>query len=182
HLMLTILDLALRIPGATFRVPSPPVWLWIVYGISAACLFLAMRNRLTVLCLGSSAAILASHALIAFKDFSPRPPGSVTLTFLDVGQGDSTLIEFPSGYRMLIDGGGVAAGRFLELRDESTFSIGESVVSPYLFSRGIRRLDSVVLTHAHHDHMDGLFSVVRSEEHTSELQSLRHLVCRLLLE
>src|SRR2546430_16175710 len=33
HLMLTILDLALRIPGETFRVPSPPVWLWIVYGI-----------------------------------------------------------------------------------------------------------------------------------------------------
>ncbi|PYS18271.1 MAG: hypothetical protein DMG17_06505 [Acidobacteria bacterium] len=162
HLMLTILDLALRIPGATFRVPSPPVWLWIVYGISAACLFLAMRNRLTVLCFGSSAAILALQALIAFKDFSPRPPGSVTLTFLDVGQGDSTLIEFPSGYRMLIDGGGVASGRFLDLRDESTFSIGESVVSPYLFSRGIRQLDAVVLTHAHHDHMDGLFSVIEN--------------------
>jgi len=162
HLMLAILDLALGIPGATFRVPSPPLWLWIVYGISAASLFMAVRNRLTVLCLFSSAAILALHALIAFKDFSPRPPGSVTLTFLDVGQGDSTLIEFPSGYRMLIDGGGVASGRFLDLRDESTFSIGESVVSPYLFSRGIRRLDAVVLTHAHHDHMDGLFSVIEN--------------------
>src|SRR5206468_4461440 len=104
--------------------------------------------RLTVLCLFSSAAILALHALIAFKDFSPVPPESPTLTFLDVGQGDSALIEFPSGYRMLIDGGGVASGRFLDLRDESTFSIGERVVSPYLFSRGIRKLDAVVLTHA----------------------------------
>src|SRR5262249_18268413 len=44
----------------------------------------------------------------------------------------------------------------------STFSIGENVVSPYLFSRGIRRLDAVVLTHAHHDHMDGLFSVIQN--------------------
>jgi competence protein ComEC len=79
-----------------------------------------------------------------------------------VGQGDSALIEFPSGYRMLIDGGGVASGRFLDLRDESTFSIGESVVSPYLFSRGIRKLDAVVLTHAHHDHMDGLFSIIQN--------------------
>jgi competence protein ComEC len=63
---------------------------------------------------------------------------------------------------MLVDGGGVSSGRFLDLRDESTFSIGESVVSPYLFSRGIRRLDAVVLTHAHHDHMDGLFNVIEN--------------------
>jgi competence protein ComEC len=55
---------------------------------------------------------------------------------------------------------GVFSGRFLDLRDETTFSIGEAVVSPYLFSRGIRRLDAVVLTHAHHDHMDGLFNVI----------------------
>src|SRR5207244_4639189 len=68
----------------------------------------------------------------------------------------------PSGQRMLIDGGGVAAGRFLDLRDESTFSIGENVVSSYLFSRGIRRLDAVVLTHAHNDHMDGLFDVIEN--------------------
>jgi competence protein ComEC len=86
----------------------------------------------------------------------------VTLTFLDVGQGDSIFVEFPSNERILIDGGGVAAGRFLNLRDESTFSIGENVVSSYLFSRGMRRLDAVVLTHAHHDHMDGLFSVVEN--------------------
>jgi competence protein ComEC len=110
----------------------------------------------------SVAGILAVQALIVFKDFPPVPPESPTLTFLDVGQGDSALIEFPSGYRMLIDGGGVASGRFLDLRDESTFSIGESVVSPYLFSRGIRKLDAVVLTHAHHDHMDGLFSIIQN--------------------
>src|SRR6185503_18610501 len=52
------------------------------------------------------------------------------------------------------------AGRFLGLQDESTFSIGDNVVSAYLFSRGIRRLDSVVLTHAHNDHLDGLFDVL----------------------
>src|SRR5262249_45363512 len=47
-------------------------------------------------------------------------------------------------------------------QDESTFSIGESVLSPYLYSRGIRKLDAVVLTHAHHDHMDGLFAIVEN--------------------
>ena len=159
-LLLKILDLALRLPYSTLRVPSPPVWLWGMYAVSAAVLIAAIRKRWTSVCLGSMAAVLAIQGLIAFKDFSPKPPAVTTMTFLDVGQGDAILIEFPSGQRMLVDGGGVSAGRFLDLRDESTFSIGESVLSPYLFSRGIRALDAVVLTHAHHDHMDGLFSVI----------------------
>ena len=160
--LLKLLDLTLRIPGATFRVPSPPVWICLGYGVFLAILILSVRKKLTAACLASVMGILGLQVAIVLKDFSPGPPQSVTLTFLDVGQGDSALIEFPSGYRMLIDGGGVASGRFLDLRDESTFSIGESVLSPYLFSRGIRKLDAVVLTHAHHDHMDGLFSVIEN--------------------
>jgi competence protein ComEC len=160
--LLTILDLALRTPGATFRVPSPPIWVWFVYGTCLAILVLSVRKRSAAGCVAGAMSILGLQMAIVLKDFSPAPPRSVTVTFLDVGQGDSTLIEFPSGYRMLIDGGGVAAGRFLDLQDASTFSIGENVVSPYLFSRGIRKLDAVVLTHAHHDHMDGLFSVIEN--------------------
>jgi competence protein ComEC len=159
-LLLKLLDWALQLPGATFRVPSPPAWIWILYGVSVISLILAIRIRSAAVCMVSIAAVLSLQAAMIFADFTPAAPRSVTLTVLDVGQGDSSLIEFPSGYRMLIDGGGVASGRFLDLRDESTFSIGEAVVSPYLFSRGIRRLDAVVLTHAHHDHMDGLFSVI----------------------
>ena len=115
-----------------------------------------------MVCWGSVAVVCGLQAAIMFKDFPPPGPGAVTLTFLDVGQGDATLVEFPSGYRMLIDGGGVSSGRFLDLRDESTFSIGESVLSPYLFARRIRKLDAVVLTHAHHDHMDGLFDIIEN--------------------
>ena len=160
--LLHILDGALRLPGATLRVPSPPVGIWILYFAFVLLLTIGIRKRWTRTSLGSMAAVLLLQTVIALGDFSPSPPDAVTLTFLDVGQGDATLIEFPSGRRVLIDGGGVAAGRFLNLRDESTFSIGENVVSAYLFSRGIRRLDTVVLTHAHFDHMDGLFDVIEN--------------------
>jgi competence protein ComEC len=161
-ILLKILDVALTLPGATLRVPSAPLWVWVLYGVSILLLTAAIRKKWKRVCLGGGGAVVLVQSLIALGDFSPTPPANVTLTFLDVGQGDSALIEFPSGQRMLIDGGGISAGRFLNLRDESTFSIGENVVSAYLFSRGIRRLDTVVLTHAHHDHMDGLFDVIEN--------------------
>ena len=161
-ILLKLVGLALQIPGSSLRVPSPPLWLWFLYALILLVLITSIQRRKAVMCILASSLVVALQAAIAFVDLSPPPPTKVTITFLDVGQGDSIFIEFPTGYRMLVDGGGVAAGRFLDLRDESSFSIGENVVSSYLFARGIRRLDAVVLTHAHHDHMDGLFDVIQN--------------------
>ena len=161
-ILLETLHLALKLPGATLRVPSPPLWVWALYAASVLLFTAAIRKKWKRLFLGAAGAVVLIQGLVALGNFAPAPPENVTLTFVDVGQGDSTLIEFPDGRRTLIDGGGVSAGRFLNLRDDSTFSIGENVVSAYLFSRRIRRLDTVVLTHAHHDHMDGLFDVIEN--------------------
>jgi len=160
RILLWTLRTGLAIPHASLRVPSAPTAVWLLYGAVVTLLVAAIHRKLKLP--GIAGVVLATGILgvIALADFSPGPPRDVVVTFLDVGQGDSILLEFPDGRRMLIDGGGVAAGRFLGLRDESTFSIGEDVVSAYLFSRGIRRIDTVVLTHAHNDHLDGLFDVV----------------------
>jgi len=164
HALLALLRTALSFPFATLRVPSAPLWLWAVYGFCAAMLIVGIYRRNLWTFGAGLGAVAALHLAIVFGDFSPASPKVITVTFLDVGQGDSVLIEFPDGQRMLIDGGGIAAGRFLELQDRSTFSIGEDVVSAYLFSRGIRRLDVVVLTHAHNDHLSGLFDVLTNFE------------------
>ena len=155
-------DLAMALPGATMRVPSPPATVWAVYGLalSAAALFATLRwpHALAV----TSCILAGLIGAIAFGDFSPRPPGFPVLTFIDVGQGDATLVELPDGRRILVDAGGVTTGAFRPPEDEQAFSIGEDVVTPYLFSRGIRHLDAIVMTHAHHDHMDGLFDVMNN--------------------
>ncbi len=78
--------------------------------------------------------------------------GVLRLTFLSVGQGDATLVQFPDGSTMLIDGGGY-------LRDTG-HDFGERYLVPALYRLGINRIDRMVLTHPHPDHMGGLPAVV----------------------
>jgi competence protein ComEC len=84
---------------------------------------------------------------------------------IDVGQGDSLLLVTPDGRTLLVDGGGFGGGPRQAPQD---FDIGEEVVSPALWARGIRHLDVVALSHAHSDHMGGLPAVLRNF-HPSEL-------------
>ena len=72
--------------------------------------------------------------------------------FLDVGQGDATLLRLPGGHAVLID-----AGERTDRRDE-----GARTVVPHLARYGVRRLDAVVATHPHADHIGGIAAVLRA--------------------
>lgn len=118
---------------------------------------------------------LLALALIVLYPFSAgRPQGKLRIDFLDVGQGDSALVTFPDNTTLLIDGGG-RPGPFqrdsmsgdVEVGGEETFeretrSIGESVVSEYLWWRGLDHIDYILATHADADHIDGLNDVARN--------------------
>ncbi len=70
-----------------------------------------------------------------------------TVTFLDIGQGNATLIEFPHGHVVLLDGGGTRSEKF---------NVGEAVIAPYLWKKRIRRINDVVISHPDMDHCNGL--------------------------
>jgi competence protein ComEC len=97
----------------------------------------------------------------------PESKGRLELVFLDVGQGDAALILFPGGKTMMVDGGGSflfptsGSGRE-EAIVEDLPSIGEQVVSRYLWWRGIDKLDYLVATHAHSDHIEGLGDLLKN--------------------
>jgi competence protein ComEC len=88
-------------------------------------------------------------------------PGSLTIHFLDVGNGDCALVEFPDGKTMLVDAGGERR-RGNQSFIEDTMPIGEAVVSNFLWSRGIKRIDYIVPTHADADHIEGFLQVVKN--------------------
>ena len=113
--------------------------------------------------LNCSFAILAVGAIvIATSPFAPRiTSGQLEVNVLDVGQGDSLFVVSPGGKTMLIDGGGAFAGFPGQVVQQGS-DPGEEAVSPYLWSRGFKKIDVVALTHAHQDHAGGLAAILEN--------------------
>jgi competence protein ComEC len=111
-----------------------------------------------------AALLLAAAVAIAPRPIQ-HPHYALLVEAIDVGQGDSLLLITPEGKTLLVDGGGFGGG---PRQAPQEFDIGEEVVSQALWSRGIRRLDAVALSHAHSDHMGGLPAVLNNF-HPAEL-------------
>ncbi|MGC1417075.1 MAG: DNA internalization-related competence protein ComEC/Rec2, partial [Candidatus Acidiferrum sp.] len=164
-LLLHIVQWFALFPRWSYRIPGPPAWLVLVFLGAAVFLTATARRGNSWSGWGSRIAlgILALSALvIAIYPFTPRwSKGKLELTVLDVGQGDSLLVISPHGRTLLIDGGGAFSG-FPGREEHHGIDPGEEAVSPYLWSRGIQKLDIVALTHAHQDHIGGLTAILEN--------------------
>ena len=142
--------------GISYGVSPPPPWLTLFFLCALVALAVAVAWRRwqgwTALPLAALILLVCTHP------FAPRlNVHTFEVTVLDVGQGDSLFLAFPGGETWLIDAGRAPVPMRGYLVGES---IGETVVVPYLRARGVKRLDRVWLTHAHHDHMAGLHAVL----------------------
>jgi competence protein ComEC len=165
-------------PRLSYRIPGPPIWLDITFFAAFICFAMCARavaarrsnpilrrripRRIRLTEWASALALAAFSLMVVLHPFTPKfERGKLEVDVLDVGQGDSIFVGFPDGRTMLIDGGGQAGSESIGGYHAGT-DVGEEVVSPYLWSRGLKRLDVVALTHAHHDHIDGLRSVLQN--------------------
>ncbi len=163
-LFVQVVSLFARMPFASAHLPSPGPFFVAGYAglLIASALWLRARLLAAYRPLESPArpprftrvVLSAAAALVVLSAVYPllrTHAGQVT--FIDVGQGDCSLVETARGTTILIDGGGTRDNRF---------DIGRSVLTPYLWDRGIRTLDLVILSHPHPDHMNGLVAVLKS--------------------
>ena len=104
------------------------------------------------------AVCVALSFLLAFSNFSENQTNKkstgMRISILDVGQGNSALIETAEGKNILVDGGGIS--------DISTFDTGRFIVAPFLWQKKICSLDYVILTHPESDHLNGLIYILKN--------------------
>ncbi|HLG54241.1 MAG TPA: DNA internalization-related competence protein ComEC/Rec2 [Vicinamibacterales bacterium] len=148
-------QLVTKAPWLTARVPPPGAALVLTYYVALTVLVVA-RGRLRV-----AAGVVFACALVAIGggvDLANLIHPPVTqrvfrLTVFDVGQGESMLLETPARRAILIDTGGALFGG-------GGLDIGQRVLAPALWARGVRSLDALLLTHGDPDHIGGAMAML----------------------
>lgn len=150
-----------------WRVATPP-WQWVLGYLTVGTLaVLPIRRQFRWTAAGLALLMLPTFWWNPFAVVR-RLPGQMEIYFLDVGQGDAIFILSPDGRTLLVDAGGLIGSGYsedpppAEGPQASKFDIGEDVVSRFLWTLRVRRLDYVVLTHPHQDHAGGLAAVIEN--------------------
>lgn len=148
NLLIKISSFCSKLPFAKILVVTPYIFNIIFY--YTIILYLVNYNELKQF-IKKKTVILLSIILILSNFIFYILPQDLKIYFIDVGQGDSTLIVTPSKKTILIDGGG-----------SESFDVGEKVLLPYLLDRRIRKIDYIMISHFDTDHCKGIFTVIEN--------------------
>ena len=155
-ILLKIAEVSSNIIGSNVYIKTPYVIECVIYYLLIFILFefkkFKVQIRVRAKKLAQKPICIVMLAIIIIgcigTNFIPK---SLRIYFVDVGQGDCTLIQTPTNKNILIDGGGSEFG---------TFDIGENTLLPYLLDRRITTIDYMIISHADSDHIAGLFAVI----------------------
>ncbi len=125
------------LPGAETYFAAPPLWLISLFYASFFFLLITQKSRKILFT--SLGIFFITFVVFGRFRFLPEDP---RVTFLDVGQGDAALVEFPNGKTLLIDGGDRRAGKY--------------ALAPYLWQGRIKTIDLLIVSHPQFDHIGGL--------------------------
>jgi competence protein ComEC len=147
-------SLAAAVPGAVLYLPAPSGSAIACYtgGLAAALgAWHAAGRRQRLLAAAAASLLAAAVALWSWPMLAPAT-GRLRVTVLDVGQGDSIVVQAPDGRTLVVDAGPGGPWRL---------DTGERVVAPFLLNHGILRLAATATTHADIDHAGGMSALQR---------------------
>lgn len=152
-----------ELPLSKVYFPTPKKYIIIIYYIFLIYFILVKNKIITGKKIGKKVFIIFIIIVIILNLILNFIPKTFTISFIDVGQGDSMLISTPKGNNIIVDGGGS--------RDETSFNIGKQTLIPYLLNKGITKLDYVIISHFDSDHVGGILSVLE------ELKAEKVIIC-----
>ena len=143
EILIFIADFTAKLPLSKILIPTPNIIFIIIYYV-----IILFCNKINI----KKTIIILLIIIIIFNVLNLLPK-DLRIYFIDVGQGDSTLILTPKGNSILIDGGGSETG---------SFDVGEKILLPYLLDRGVTKIDYMMISHFDSDHVGGLFSILEN--------------------
>ena len=151
-----IVNLFAQLPYSSVFTTTPTILETVSFYLLIICIAEYKRAKIFKYSLPIAAFILIADYSFWYYCLNYNP--NLKVTFISVGQGDSALIEFPYGKRMLVDGGGFY---------DDDFDVGERIIAPFLWKSKIDRIDYIILSHPQADHMKGL-KFIAERFHTKE--------------
>jgi competence protein ComEC len=155
--ILRVVAAVAALPGARLVVAPPPALAIVGYDAVAigAAVLLTRRPRAAI-------ALLAAASIAVLATTLRPPDGRLTITMLDVGQGDGIVVRTPRGRIILVDTGGRLERGAGEGGVSPAELVGERIVLGYLQRQGIRHVDLLIVTHPHGDHVGGCAPILRA--------------------
>ncbi len=152
-LLTYIIKKASELPMAGFYIPSLPIYFYALYYVGICIWIGFIKSAYFRVYIRRFAAAYLLMAVTAISIYN-LPSRELRLTFFDVGQGDSCCISTPGKKVVLVDGGGSSQN------GEYYYDVGGKITLPALLHQGIWRIDTVIVSHLHDDHMEGLLKVI----------------------
>lgn len=142
-ILIKISQICSKLPFSNILVVTPYMFNVIsYYAIILYCIKSKKNNKCKIIICLLIVLILINFIIYIF-------PQKLRIFFIDVGQGDSTLIITPDIKTVLVDGGG-----------SDSFDVGEKVLLPYLLDRRILKVDYVLISHFDTDHCGGILTIM----------------------
>ncbi|MDE7417705.1 MAG: DNA internalization-related competence protein ComEC/Rec2 [Lachnospiraceae bacterium] len=185
HALLSLFEwlcvMSLKLPLANWIVGRPEDWR--IYAFGAVVIFLYAAHHYGKylskgkacekrgINIGLPLQVRLMTVLAAVILLSDSPVDGVSVTFLDVGQGDCIWIESAKGEHFLVDGGSTSESK-----------VGTYTIIPYLKYKGVAKLDAVFLTHLDSDHISGVMEMLEGNSDDMEIEISRVCISESVIE